>query len=330
MMSRRVRAWSLLLMLLPSVATAQTKPDEFKPPEDLRFRTADIISEGTRMTAEVFAPKAEPEDKKLPTIILCHGWGGTARDLRPEAIAFARAGYLAIVFDYRGWGASDGRLILASPPAAKTGRRFTAEVQEVREVVDPLDQTTDLLNAIHWAVADPQCDPKRLGLWGSSYSGGHVVWAAARDRRVKATVSQVPGMDSRWVVAGPIMQAQTYREATKRARGEIGYPEPGVKAVGNLVGAPIRERMIDYAPVEDAARREDCAMLFIIAANEELFDNRDNGIKAHARARGPKKLVTIPGIRHYGIYNEAREQARTLAIAWFDEHLKGEGPASGK
>jgi dipeptidyl aminopeptidase/acylaminoacyl peptidase len=39
-------------------------------------------------------------------------------------------------------------------------------------------------------------------------------------------------------------------------------------------------------------------------------------------ARGPKKLVTIPGITHYGIYREAREQATKLAIAWFDEHLK--------
>jgi hypothetical protein len=67
-------------------------------------------------------------------------------------------------------------------------------------------------------------------------------------------------------------------------------------------------------------------MLFIVAGDEELFDNRDNGIKAHERARGPKKLVTIPGIRHYGIYNEARPQAQMLAIAWFDEHLKGEKP----
>jgi alpha-beta hydrolase superfamily lysophospholipase len=135
-------------------------------------------------------------------------------------------------------------------------------------------------------------------------------------------------MDSRWVVAGPVMKAQTYSEATRRARGEVGYPEPGVRSLGNLVGAPIRERMIDYAPVEDAGRRDDCAMLFIIAANEELFDNRDHGIKAYQRARGPKKLVTIPGIRHYGIYNEAREQAQELAIDWFDEHLKAKKPSS--
>ena len=63
-------------------------------------------------------------------------------------------------------------------------------------------------------------------------------------------------------------------------------------------------------------------MLFIIAGKEELFDNRDHGIKAHERAKGPKKLITIPNITHYGIYNEAREQARKEAVAWFDEYLK--------
>jgi len=42
----------------------------------------------------------------------------------------------------------------------------------------------------------------------------------------------------------------------------------------------------------------------------------------HERATGPKKLITIPSITHYGIYNEAREQAKKEAIAWFDEHLK--------
>ena len=44
---------------------------------------------------------------------------------------------------------------------------------------------TSLLNAIHWVVGEPQCDAERIGLWGSSYSGGHVVYAAARDPRVK-------------------------------------------------------------------------------------------------------------------------------------------------
>jgi uncharacterized protein len=326
MMTSLRQAFSMLLLgivLSPAVAHGQDGEAAFKAPEDIQFRTRDIVSEGTRMTAEVFSPKAG-EGKKLPTVILCHGWGGTARDLRPEGIAFARAGYLAVAIDYRGWGASDARLVLTAPaPAGHSGAQFTAEVKEVREVVDPLDQTTDLMNAIHWVVGEPQCDTTRIGLWGSSYSGGHVAYAAARDPRVKAIVCQVAAFDSRWVVMGPAAREQTFREATKRARGEAGYPEPGRRVIQGLKGAPIRERMMNYAPVDDIEKATACAMLFILAEKEEYFDNKDHGLKAYERAKGPKKLVTIPGITHYGIYGVARPQAQKLAVEWFDEQLKG-------
>ena len=303
---------------------AQSEPP-YKPPGDVTFRTADILSEGTRMAAEVFAPKTtggdqEKAKEKLPTIVMSHGWGGTADSLRSDAAAFARAGYLVVVFDYRGWGRSDARLVAAGPPEKKDGK-LVAEVKEVRGVVDPIDQTTDILNAIHWVAGEPRCDPKRIGLWGSSFSGGHVVYVAARDPRVKAFVSQVGSMDGRWSIKDPKMREFTFRQGTARARGEIGYPKPGEK-FGTLSGAPVIEKFMTYAPIEDIGRCKGCAKLFIIAENEELFDNKDHAILAHDRATGIKKLVTIPGITHYGVYNEAHDQAQREAIAWFDEHLK--------
>lgn len=306
------------LLVMGTLARAQPAADSL--PTDVEYRRATIVSEGIRLAADVFTLK-ENTAKALPTIIMSHGWGGVAKSLRPQALDFARAGYFVVVFDYRGWGASEGRVLLTKP-LARSNRAgpFTAQVTEVREIVDPLDQAADLLNAIHWVHGEKQCDSKRIGLWGTSYSGGHVVYAAAKDQRIKATVSQVPGMDSRFVLIGA-GRKQTFAEATQRARGEIGYPQPGLKAVGNLRGAPIRERLMDFAPVEEAAKAPGCAMLFIIAEKEELFDNRDHGIKAYQRAKGPKKLVTIPNITHYGIYKEGRAQAQKLALEWFDEHL---------
>jgi dienelactone hydrolase len=319
------RGCALLVLTLAASAVAQEPAARFTPPADVVFRTATIMSEGTRMAAEIFAP-ARSATEKLPTIIMSHGWGGVASVLRGDAVEFARAGYLVVTFDYRGWGASDSRVILTSPQPKRTSDlRFTAEVQEVREVVDPIDQTTDLANAVSWVYGEPQCASDRIGLWGSSYSGGHVVYVAARDPRVKATVSQVPAFDSRWITLSGEEAAKTYEEATKRAHGELGYPPPGARVIGNLRGAPVREKLMQYAPVEDAARASQCAMLIVLAENEELFDNRDHGIKAFERATGPKKLVTIPGITHYGVYTQARKQAQKLAVDWYDEHLKGTG-----
>lgn len=316
-----IAALVVCVALIPLLASAQGRRP-YSPPDDIKFRQATIMSEGTRMAAELFSP-ASASDEKLPTIIMSHGWGGVAALLRRDAVEFARDGYLVVTFDYRGWGASDARVILTSPaPADKKDGRFTAEVQEVREVVDPLDQTTDLLNVLHWVQGEPQCDTDKIGLWGSSYSGGHVVYAAARDPRVKATVSQVPAFDSRFVIMTDEERAQTYKEATARARGEIGYPEPGARVIGNLRGAPIREKLARYAPVEDAGKAPGCAMLFVVAENEELFDNAEHGILAHERAKGPKKLVIVPGIQHYGIYLEKRDYAHKLALEWYDEYLK--------
>jgi dienelactone hydrolase len=306
-----------LLLCGPGLHAQDRKPD-FKVPEDVSFRAADITSEGTRMAAEVFAP-SNPKPDRLPTIVMSHGWGGTAAALRPDAIRFAQAGYLVVAFDYRGWGNSASGLVALSEPEKKNGK-LVAEVKEVREVVDPIDQTTDILNAINWVAGDRRCDKERIGIWGSSFSGGHVVYVAARDPRVKAFVSQVGSMDGRWVL-GPNIRDYTFSQAAARTRGQIGYPQPREK-FGTLTGAPILEKFVGYAPIEDIGRCKDCAKLFIIAENEELFDNKEHAIRAYNRATGVKKLITIKGIKHYGIYNEARAQAQKEAMAWFNEHLR--------
>ena len=311
----------------PAPQAGQQPAATFKAPDTIDFRSANIMSEGVRLHAELFSLKTLA-GKQLPTVIMAHGWGGTAAGFRRDAIELAAAGYLAITFDYRGWGESDSRVILNSPaPAKKDGLKFTAEVLEVREVVDPLEMVTDWFNAIHWAMGEPMVDKNRIGLRGSSYSGGHVVYVAARDPRVKAIVSQVGSLDSRpkaIALAGGVSDQlkMAYDEATRRARGELGYPAPRARVIGNLQGAPIRDKLLLYAPVEDAAKLKNCAALFIVAEKEELFDNNDHAKVAYDRMTGPKKYVVVPGITHYGIYTTERDRAIKLSIEWFDQYLK--------
>src|ERR1035438_5837069 len=205
---KRLGSFIAALCLVTLSLAAQLTP--FQVPPEVDLRTANVISEGVRIQAEVLSLKSLA-GKKRPTIVMGHGWGGVAAQLRRDAAEFAQAGYLVVTFDYRGWGASDSRMAT-----------FQGKEVPVREVVDPLDMATDWLNVLHWVQAEPQLDPARLGIWGSSYAGGHVIWAAARDSRVKALVSQVPALDSR-----PATEAERQRylaEATKMARGEIGYP----------------------------------------------------------------------------------------------------------
>ncbi|MEK6324584.1 MAG: alpha/beta fold hydrolase [Acidobacteriota bacterium] len=317
-----------ILFALSAAIRAQQPAQPFAAPDDIDYRKANVMSEGVRLTAELYSLKSAA-GKQLPTIIMSHGWGGTAAALRREGLAFARAGYLVIAFDYRGWGGSDSRVVLSgTAPSKKDGNKFSAEVMEIREVVDPLEQTQDIFNVIHWAMGEPQVDKNRIGLWGSSYSGGHVVYVAAHDPRVKCIVSQVGAMDSRPAaqLASSGSEADQYKmayeEATKRARGDIGYPPPRARVIGNLQGAPIREKLLRYSPVDAAAMIKNCAMLFVVAEKEELFDNAKHAKLVYDRAREPKKYVVLPGITHYGIYTTAREQAIKIEIEWYDQHLK--------
>jgi len=310
----------------PLVTSAQ-----FRPPADLEFRAARITSAGVRLHAELFSLRSL-SGRPLPTVVMGHGWGGTAAHFRRDAVDIARAGYLVLCFDYRGWGESEGRVILTRPspvtPEPGRNQRFTAEVVEQREYVDPLEQASDWFSVIGWAAAEPAVDKERIGIRGSSYSGGHVVHVAAFDPRVKAVVSQVGYFDSR--PGSEAARQATYSATAGRSHGEP-YPPPRAVVVGRLAGAPILESFMRYAPVEDAAQVRDAAVLFVVAEKEELFDNEAQGRRAYERMpSAKKKYVTIPGISHFGVYREAREQAVKYAIDWFDEHLKGRAASAGR
>jgi dienelactone hydrolase len=136
---------------------------------------------------------------------------------RIEAARFAKAGYLAAMFDYRGWGESDGRVILAAPaPAERQGTRFAAEVVELREIRDPHAVVEDLFNVMHWVEAEPQSDTSRIGIWGTSYGGGVAASVAGYDHRVKAIHAQVAPLDL--LTRSATAMGQSGREANSNTR----------------------------------------------------------------------------------------------------------------
>jgi uncharacterized protein len=310
-----MRRLLLLAALIAAPAMAQ-----YQVPEGIAVRKATVMSEGAPLAAYVYQAKTNA-GRRLPTLLLCHGRGGLGEHLRYHASRFAEAGYTVLTFDYRGWGESAGRLIAADPRAAAhpDGRPFSAQVIEVRETVDPFEQAADITAMIAWLVAEPEVDASRIGIWGTSFSGGLALHAMVNDARVKVMVAQVGAYDTRR--SGQQLE-DFRRQATQRAHGELPYPGPRTREPGKLHGYVIAEKQLYWAPVEDAPR-VNRPVLIIDAANEELFDIRQQGQRVHERLGGPKERVVMPGIRHYDIYSgEPLQQAVKLAIDWYDKYLK--------
>ena len=68
--------------------------------------------------------------------------------------------------------------------------------QEVRRIVDPIDQTLDTRRAFDFIEGEARADLDRLGYWGSSYSGAHAIWVDANEPRAACAVGQVAAADS--------------------------------------------------------------------------------------------------------------------------------------
>jgi dipeptidyl aminopeptidase/acylaminoacyl peptidase len=308
----------------PAQQTTAQPPRPFEPPPNVEMREVVIWSDGYRLDGDVFTPKGLKPDEKVPAILLSHGWGGTKHSSRRTAAKFAAAGYIAMDFSYRTWGKSEGPMILVDGlPDVTASKEATVKVRFAREVVDPLAWASDFTHALDFLVGEPHVHRGKIGIWGTSYGGGMVIWNAAHDTRPKAVVSQVGGMGVAW----PEMAAVASERQTAIARGDMEPIPQDMDRTGELRGTPNFAHMIRYDAVA-VAERVTVPTLLIDAENEELFDRRDHGgrvyeiLRTHGTA--PVSYVVLPGISHYGVYREGFDQSTDLALAWFDLHLKGQ------
>lgn len=312
------------LTVVPALAAGELMDVEGYP--SLVRKPVEIWSDGTRLAGDVFYPKATAEGEKLPAIVLCHGWGGTKAHLnRGIAPRFAAAGYLVLAFDYRGWGESDSRLVVRGEmPKPDEDGYVTVRALAIRQLVDPLDQQEDIDAAISFVEGEPHADASRIGIWGSSFGGGHVIWRAAHDRRVRAVAAQVGAMDQRaGLVVAPGGLKGIHRTAIQRARGEIEPVPVGAAQPEGLTGSPYYERFAKFSPVEDA-HLITAPTIIIDAKQEHYFDIREHGQRVFKILSGRVPVEYHAwDITHYAIYSgEWLDKAMAAEIDFFDRHLK--------
>lgn len=129
-------------------------------------------SNGCLLDARLYQPKS---NKKLPVVLMAHGFGARMDwGLHPFADAFAAMGFAVLMFDYRGFGKSQG---------------------SIPRLVYHKNHIQDYMAAISFVKTLPTIDPAKIILWGTSYSGGHVLSAASNDTTIAGVIAHVPFVD---------------------------------------------------------------------------------------------------------------------------------------
>jgi uncharacterized protein len=294
--------------------------------EDISFKSMGLECRGW-----LYRPDDIEPSTKYPTIVMAHGFSAVKEQALPDfAEHFTSAGFVVLVFDYRFFGDSEG---------------------EPRCQLFPLEMVEDYRNAISWVSEHTNVDRDRIGIWGTSYSGGLVAYVAAIDKRAKAVVAQVPsiiGPESRrnmnpekWDRLGEfLLQDRIARYST----GNIEYmkvvaPEgepcilPGQENYDALMGmsdvAPnwrneitveSLEKIREFDPVSRIHSISPSALL-VIAAEEDNLIPLETVKDSFGKALEPKDLVIYP-ILHFEIYTDPwQTKAANAAIDWFQMHL---------
>jgi fermentation-respiration switch protein FrsA (DUF1100 family) len=277
---------------------------------------------------------------EVPCIVMAHGFSATKEmHLDDYAEVFCDAGLACVVYDNRGFGASE----------AAPGRR--------RQEIDPWEQVRDYQHAITYARSRPEVDAERIGVWGSSYSAAHSYVVGAIDRRVKAVCGQVPLISGRrnfetlvrvdfWQATWDMLAAD--RQA--RARGEDPAMLPVVDADPtaqsalptpdsyeffsayegtawrNEVTLRSLELFQGYEPGDYLKRISPTPLLMVVAPNDRLTPG-EWACEAYETAAPPKRLVLLPG-GHFDAYTgEGFEISSAAARDWFMQHLLQPAPA---
>jgi len=274
---------------------------------DVTFRSAGVNCAGWWLRG-ASDELAGPEGRAC--VVMAHGFGGT-RDtgLLGYAEGFAAAGLDVLLFDYRGFGDSDG-----------TPRQLVSYRRQRADYVAAVAAARDLVGI----------DPERIVLWGTSYSGGHVLPVAVRDGRIAAAISMTPAVDGLAALLAiakhgglrPILRLvrEGLQDAGRALTGRRPHVLPVVGAPGSLAIMTVPGALEGYHAIAGPTwRNEVCARTAL-----EVAVNRPTRFASRVRFPllvqiGEHDAVAPPAAAHRAAVRAGRHaEVRTYPVNHFD------------
>ncbi|OCB33719.1 hypothetical protein A5675_21740 [Mycobacterium malmoense] len=227
-------------------------------PEEVSFQSG-----GVRCAGDLYRPATAGDG--LACVVMGHGGSATKRlGLPAYAAKFTAVGLAVLAFDYRHFGASAG---------------------EPRQVIDVAGQRDDYRAAVRYVRGRADIDPRRVALWGTSLSGGHVLAVAAADPAIAAVVSQVPLIDG-WH-RGRTLRERLNWDVTWRTAQFV------VAAVRDVVGAKLGRPPQLVPVVADSG----AAAVFTEPEARAAFEALGGEAVGWRNALAPRMLFALPRYR---------------------------------
>ncbi len=279
-------------------------------PPGVATKQVTYYSDGAACYAKLFFPPGFNAAKsKVPAVVLGHGFNGLSIGIEKYGARFASRGLVAMVIDYRTYGLSAGLAsLLEDDPSNDSAPVWEKElrVQFKRTRLNAFRQGEDYRAAISYIQGEPGVDRERIGIWGSSYSGGVVVSVAGQDARVKAVVSQVIGVAGRNQTGTIQLTPAGKEDEIKRARLGQGAEIDGGFSFRTKIDMETNQTGREHRPWHALDRAPlSTAILWLPAEKDELSNDKSptGAFEASKYYKGPSQVVEIPAITPFQAYH---------------------------
>ncbi len=290
----------------------------------MQTQEVSFFSEGERVAALWRTPN--DAQGPLRAIVQGPGWLGLkdAKLYLRYHQALTDAGFGVLIFDYRGFGDSEGE-----------------------QVLSPVRQLQDLRNALTYLTTRDDVNADALGVFGSGGTGGgNAVLLAGVDSRVRAAVSQLPVADGRdwlhrmrsefeWLDFLKDLENDRRNRVVDgkgrlvHPREEIMVPTPERRAttvkadvdgrIPTAISLAAADEILDYRPL--TAAQTLTTPLLVVAVEGDATTPTDHAVAIYEAARGPRKLIMQRHTTHYAAYDQNWEFVTEAIVDWFDRYV---------
>lgn len=253
-----------------------------------------FVNQGQKIYGMIHRPLKK---EHVPAVVILHGFAGTKigkyRIYVKVAQKLAENGILAVRFDFRGSGDSEGDI-----------SEMTLE-----------GEVSDAVAALKLISKDPQVDPSRIGILGRSLGGIVSVMACNHFKHIKSLALWAPAFHAK--------QWMEQLNAAKNPKLSPDEREELMQFDGNKVNENFLKQFFTLNLDHEMKHLDSMPLLHIHGEKDHFVDisHADDYYRVRLKAKGETVMLRLPNTDHE--FSHAKDQAHAIdeTVSFFKRTL---------